>query len=98
MAIRKHPKEHVYFNSQEAIESILNNSNERKFEIIESEIGFAHAEFRNRIKDELVFIGLEIFELAKSTYISNERMSSYLRGKNNLTTNEISRIKTRLGM
>jgi len=83
-------EKHIYFDSK------INKERE-VFETIESSIGFDNFQFANRIKDRLSELGLEPSELAKSIYISKERMKSLLSGKTKFEYSEINTISKRLG-
>ena len=84
--------QHKYFQSK------INRDFVEQFEIEESIIGFNHAEFKERIKDELAYIGLNYEELASKCYINPQRMQ-YLMLKNvEFLPNEIASIKKILGM
>lgn len=79
-------------------QSKINRDLVERFEIEESIIGFNHAEFKERIKDELDYIGLNYEELASKCYINPQRMQ-YLMLKNvEFLPNEIASIKKVLGM
>lgn len=90
--MKKTKVQHKYFQSK------INRDFVQQFEIHESIIGFNHSEFKERIKHELSYLGLEYFELGSKCYISNARMH-YLMSKNvEFLPNEISSIKKVLGM
>ena len=85
-------REHVYFDSN------LNNDKKPIDEIIvESSIGFDNIDFRNRIQDELNFLGMEWSELAESCYLKRERIYSLLKGTEEFEYYEINVISKRLG-
>lgn len=70
-----------------------------RFEIEESIIGFNHSDFRERIKDEIAYIGLDLQELALKCRIDVSRMSYVMNKKNSeFLPNEIKQIKKILGM
>ena len=85
----------------ETYESKMNFSKKRieesKYITIQSVIGFNHKDFTQRIREELEFIGLEQIELAKSLYMTQDRMSKLLHNKTQYTSDEIFRISKRLG-
>ena len=85
----------------ETYESKINFSKKRleetKYITIQSIIGFNHKDFTQRILEELEFIGLEQTELAKSLYMTQDRMSRLLHNKTQYTSDEIFRISKRLG-
>lgn len=84
--------QHKYFQSK------VNREFVERFIIEESIIGFNHAEFKERIKGELAYIGLNYEELASKCYINPQRMQ-YLMLKNvEFLPNEIASIKKILGM
>lgn len=68
------------------------------FEIEESIIGFDHGDFRQRIKDELAYLGLDTFELASKCYISHSRMQYLMYQNVHFSPGEIASIKKILGM
>lgn len=84
--------QHKYFHSK------INRDFVERFIIEESIIGFDHLSFKERIIDELNFLGISKEELAKSIYISKERMQSLLKGNIKFTPNEISQIRKRLNL
>jgi hypothetical protein len=70
-----------------------------EFEAHESIIGFDHSDFRTRIKDELSYLGLELYELASKCYVSSSRMNYVMNTKNSeFLPSEIKAIKKILGM
>jgi hypothetical protein len=80
------------------LQSKINRDFVEQFEIHESIIGFNHSDFRDRIRHEMSYIGLDAFELASKCYVSENRMQ-YLLAKNvEFLPNEISSIKKILGM
>ena len=85
----------------ETYESKINFSKKRledaKYITIQSVIGFNHHNFSKRILEELEFIGLEQTELAKSLYMTQDRISRLLHNKTQYTSDEIFRISKRLG-
>ena len=84
--------QHKYFQSK------VNREFVERFIIEESIIGFNHAEFKERIKGELAYIGLNYEELASKCYINPQRMQ-YLMLKNvEFLPNEIASIKKVLGI
>jgi len=84
--------QHKYFQSK------INREFVERFIIEESIIGFNHAIFKERIKGELAYIGLNYEELASKCYINPQRMQ-YLMLKNvEFLPNEIASIKKILGM
>lgn len=84
--------QHKYFQSK------VNREFVERFIIEESIIGFDHASFKERIKGELAYIGLNYDELASKCYINPQRMQ-YLMLKNvEFQPNEIASIKKILGM
>lgn len=84
--------QHKYFQSK------VNREFVERFIIEESIIGFNHSEFKERIKGELAYIGLNYEELASKCYINPQRMQ-YLMLKNvEFLPNEIASIKKILGM
>ena len=84
--------QHKYFQSK------INREFVERFIIEESIIGFDHASFKERIKGELAYIGLNYEELASKCYINPQRMQ-YLMLKNvEFLPNEIASIKKILGM
>lgn len=90
-------EKHVYFDSGEAIESILNNSKERISEILPSEIGFNHTDFSIRIQDAMNEIGISISELSTATYITEDKIRAYFKGKQFLNFTERKTIGKFLG-
>ena len=82
-------------------ESKMNFSKKRleepKYITIQSIIGFNHQDFTQRIREELEFIGLEQTELAKSLYMTQDRISRLLHNRTQYTSDEIFRISKRLG-
>ena len=82
-------------------ESKINFSKKRleesKYITIQSVIGFNHHDFSKRILEELEFIGLEQTELAKSLYMTQNRISNLLNNQTQYTSDEIFRISKRLG-
>jgi len=90
MIKNKANREHIYFDS-----SI--NKEKEQFMILESAIGFNHSDFKNRILDELAFLGMEKQELAESCYLPHGRMILLLQGKANFEHYEINVISKRLG-
>lgn len=64
---------------------------------IQSVIGFNHKDFSIRIREELEFVGLEQTELAKSLYMTQDRISRLLHNRTQYTSDEIFRISKRLG-
>lgn len=84
---------HKYFQSK------FNRELIEQFEIEESIIGFNHSEFRERILDELSYLGLELNELASKCYVSTSRLSYVMNTKNSeFLPEEIKQIKKILGM
>ena len=80
-------------------QSKINKVLVEQFEIHESMIGFDHVDFRERIRDELSYLGLELHELASKCYISVSRMNYVINTKNSqFLPNEIKAIKKILGM
>jgi hypothetical protein len=67
------------------------------FLIIESTIGFDNADFTQRIKEELDFVGLDHQEFAESLYMSKDRLKTLFHKKGVYTADEIFRICKRLG-
>lgn len=90
-------KEHVYFDSSEAVESALNNSKERIVEILPSEIGFQHRDFAVRIQEAMKEIGISLEELSISTYITADKLRAYFRGKQFLNFTERRAVSKVLG-
>jgi acetate kinase len=85
-------KVHVYFDSN------INELKKPQDEIIiESSIGFNHSDFKNRILDQLQFLGLEWFELAESCYLKRERIYELMKGNAEFEYYEINVISKRLG-
>jgi len=85
-------KVHVYFDSN------LNKDKKPIDEIIiESSIGFDNEDFRNRIQDELNFLGMEWSELAESCYLKRERIYELMKGNSEFEYYEINVISKRLG-
>jgi len=83
---------HVYFDSN------LNGIKKKGEEIIiESSIGFDNIDFRNRIQDELNFLGMEWSELAESCYLKRERIYELMKGNAEFEYYEINVISKRLG-
>ena len=82
-------------------ESKINFSKKRleetKYITIQSIIGFNHKDFTQRILEELEFIGLEQTELAKSLFMTQNRISNLLNNRTQYTSDEIFRISKRLG-
>lgn len=82
-------------------ESKMNFSKKRleesKYITIQSVIGFNHKDFTIRIREELEFLGLDQTELAKSLYMTQDRISNLLTNKAPYTSDEIFRISKRLG-
>ena len=90
--MKTNSSQHKYFQSK------INKNFVEQFIIEESIIGFDHANFKERIKDELDYIGLSYEELASKCYINPQRMQ-YLMLKNvEFLPNEIASIKKVLGM
>ena len=84
---------HKYFQSK------FNRELVEQFEIEESIIGFNHLDFRERIKDELSYLGLSYSELASKCYISTSRMAYVMDIKTSeFLPEEIKQIKKILGM
>ena len=85
----------------ETYESKINFSKKRleepKYITIQSVIGFNHHDFSKRILEELEFIGLEQTELAKSLFMTQNRISNLLNNRTQYTSDEIFRISKRLG-
>ena len=85
--------QHKYFHSK------INRDFVERFIIEESIIGFNHSDFRERILDELSYLGLELNELASKCYISASRLSYVMNTKNSqFLPEEIKQIKKILGM
>ncbi len=84
--------QHKYLQSKINIDFV------EQFEIQESIIGFNHSEFRDRIKHELSYLGLEPYELASKCYISSNRMYYLMQKGKEFLPNEIASIKKILGM
>lgn len=85
--------QHKYFQSK------VNRDLVERFIIEESIIGFNHLDFRERIKDELSYLGLSYSELASKCYISATRLSYVMNTKNSeFLPEEIKQIKKILGM
>lgn len=80
------------------LQSKINRDFVEQFEIQESIIGFNHSEFRDRIKHELSYLGLEPYELASKCYISSNRMYYLMQKGKEFLPNEIASIKKILGM
>ena len=80
------------------LQSKINRDFVEQFEIQESIIGFNHTEFRERIKHELSYLGLEPYELASKCYISSNRMYYLMQKGKEFLPNEIASIKKILGM
>jgi len=59
---------------------------------------FNQKEFTLRVNEELKYLGMEKLQLAKSTYIKNDRMLSILKGTTKLRPGEIKSIADVLGM
>ena len=85
-------KEHVYFDSK------INREQKESFEIIESLIGFDHVDFRQRVKEEIKYIGMNYDELARNCYVDRERIIYVLTMKADFANEEIKRITKLLGM
>jgi predicted transcriptional regulator len=83
-------KKHIYFDS-----SI--NKQKEVYIIIESSIGFNNEDFRNRIQDELNFLGMEWIELAESCYLNKSKLFNLMKGTENFESYEINVISKRLG-
>jgi predicted transcriptional regulator len=83
-------REHVYFDSR------INKEKEVHV-IIESSIGFNSHDFRNRIQDELNFLGMEWVELAESCYLKPSRIYNLMKGIDEFEYYEINVISKRLG-
>jgi len=90
-------EKHVYFDSSEAIESILNNSKERIVEILPSEIGFEHRDFAVRIQEAMKEIGISVEELSISTYITADKLRGYFRNQQKLNFLERKAVSKVLG-
>lgn len=90
--MKKTKVQHAYFQSK------FNRDLVERFEIQESIIGFNHTEFRERIKHELSYLGLEPNELASKCYISSNRMYYLMQKGKEFLPNEIASIKKILGM
>ena len=84
--------QHKYFQSK------VNREFVERFIIEESIIGFDHASFKERIKGELAYIGLNYEELASKCYISSQRMQYVMLKNVEFLPNEIASIKKVLGM
>jgi hypothetical protein len=84
--------QHKYFQSK------VNRDFVERFIIEESIIGFNHINFRERINDELSYLGLELNELASKCYISTSRMSYVMNKNTEFLPSEINSIKKILGM
>lgn len=84
--------QHKYFHSK------INRDFVERFIIEESIIGFDHNNFRERIKGELSYLGLELYELASKCYISSSRMSYIMNKNTQFLPSEINSIKKILGM
>ncbi len=84
--------QHKYFQSK------INKNFVEQFIIEESIIGFDHANFKERIRDELAYIGLNYDELASKCYINPQRMQYVMLKNVEFLPNEIASIKKILGM
>jgi len=92
MTIKTKNKVHVYFDSN------INGLKKPQDEIIiESSIGFDNEDFRNRIQDEINFLGMEWSELAESCYLKRERIYELMKGNAEFEYYEINVISKRLG-
>ncbi len=80
------------------LQSKINRDFVERFEIQESIIGFDHTEFRERIRHEMSYIGLETYELASKCYISLNRLQYVMSRGKEFLPNEIASIKKVLGM
>ncbi len=83
-------REHIYFDSS------INKKKEVEI-IMESAIGFNNIDFRNRIQDELTFLGMEWSELAESCYLKRERVYNLMKLIDEFEFYEINVISKRLG-
>lgn len=90
--MKKTKVQHAYFQSK------INRDFVERFEIQESIIGFDHLDFRNRIKHELSYLGLDYTELGLKCYINSNRINSLLQKNIEFLPNEIKSIKKVLGM
>ncbi len=84
--------QHAYFQSK------INRDFVERFEIQESIIGFDHESFKDRIRHEMSYIGLETYELASKCYISLNRLQYVMSKGKQFLPNEIASIKKVLGM
>lgn len=85
--------QHKYFHSK------VNRDIVERFIIEESIIGFDHNEFRERILDELSYLGLDLQELALKCRVDVSRMSYVMNKRNSeFLPEEIKQIKKILGM
>ena len=85
--------QHKYFQSK------VNRDIVERFIIEESIIGFDHNEFRERILDELSYLGLDLQELALKCRVDVSRMSYVMNKRNSeFLPEEIKQIKKILGM
>ncbi len=85
--------QHKYFQSK------VNRDIVERFIIEESIIGFDHSDFRERILDELSYLGLDLQELALKCRVDVSRMSYVMNKRNSeFLPEEIKQIKKILGM
>ena len=94
--INENPIKHVYF--EQTFESKINkNRKEEECYILPSQIGFSSIEFRLRIREELEYLGMTIEELAKATYISENRIRRLTQNAESFNSNDIKEISRVLG-
>lgn len=94
--INKKPIKHVYFD--QTFESKINkNRKEEECIILPSTIGFSDMEFRLRIREELQYLGMTYEELAKASYINENRMKRLVYSVELFNHNEIKEISRVLG-
>ena len=90
--MKTNSSQHKYFQSK------INKNLVEQFIIEESIIGFDHADFKERIKDELLYLGMNYEELASKCYITPQRMQYLMLKNTEFLPNEIASIKKVLGM
>ena len=94
--INENPIKHVYF--EQTFESKINkNRKEEECYILPSQIGFSSIEFRLQIREELEYLGMSIEELAKATYISENRIRRLTQNAESFNSNDIKEISRVLG-
>jgi predicted transcriptional regulator len=82
----------------EILESKMNKCVLEQFEVYHSEIGFDHKAFSKDLMHEIGFIGINLEDLAKSTYIPYDRLKRLLRGVAKYESDEITILAKRLNI